>query len=189
MSSDAAPASPPPAHGGLEGKEYLRLVGLGAAIGVPAAGLAALFLVVVSKLQTWLWHTLPGHLGDSSPPWSLVIGLPAVGAFVVILARRLLPGDGGKPPLQGLAGEGATPIAYGPGIALAAIATLAFGAVLGPEMPLIALGSVAGTALARFVRLPEKETTVLALAGSFSAISALFGGPLVGGLLLLQGGL
>jgi H+/Cl- antiporter ClcA len=79
-------------------------------------------------------------------------------------------------------------MSHGIGIALAAIGTLAFGAVLGPEAPLIALGSVAGMAVTPFVRLNDRETAVLATAGSFSAISALFGGPLVAGMLLVEGG-
>ena len=186
--ADAPSQSPAGAGGGNQQRDFLRLVGLGAAIGLPAAGLAALFLALVTQLQHWLWRDLPSDLGTSTPPWYLVIGLPVVGALLVIAARRLLPGDGGNPPLQGFAGEGATPLAYGPGIALAALATLGFGAVLGPEMPLVALGSVAGTALGRAARLPDKQTTVLALSGSFSAISALFGGPIVGGLLMLEGG-
>ena len=40
-----------------------------------------------------------------------------------------------------------------------------------------------------FYRANQREETVLATAGSFSAISALFGGPLVGGLLMVEGGL
>ena len=69
-----------------------------------------------------------------------------------------------------------------------AIGTLVFGAVLGPEAPLIALGSVVGPALTSFVRLGPRETAVTATAGSFSAISAIFGEPLVAGLLLLEAG-
>jgi H+/Cl- antiporter ClcA len=72
-------------------------------------------------------------------------------------------------------------------IALASLATLAFGGVLGPEAPLIALGSIVGLALTRFARLDERESTVLSTAGSFSAISALFGGPIVGGVLMVEG--
>ena len=41
-------ADPPP--GG-----YLRLVLLGAAIGIPAALLAAVFLAAVHELEDWLW--------------------------------------------------------------------------------------------------------------------------------------
>jgi H+/Cl- antiporter ClcA len=61
--------------------------------------------------------------------------------------------------------------------------------VLGPEAPVIALGSVVGVVAARAARLDERATTVIGTAGSFSAISALFGGPLVAGMLLVEGGL
>jgi H+/Cl- antiporter ClcA len=167
---------------------YLRLVGLGAVIGLPAAALAAVFLAVVHDLEHWLWVDLPESLGHASPPWYLVIGVPAVGACVVVAARRFLPGDGGHPPLEGIGGGG-VPVVNAPGIALAAIGTLSFGAVLGPEAPLIALGSVVGMAVTHFARTDEKGSAVLATAGSFSAISALFGGPVVGGMMMVESGL
>lgn len=171
----------------LQGAAYLRLILLGALVGIPAALVAAGFLAFVHLLEEWLWEDLPSVLGSSSPPWYLVIGLPVVGALVVVVARTLLPGDGGHSPLAGIGG-GVTPLAYAPGVALAAIGTLAFGAVLGPEAPLIALGSVVGMAVTPMVKLSERETQVIATAGSFSAISALFGGPLVAGVLLLESG-
>jgi H+/Cl- antiporter ClcA len=80
------------------------------------------------------------------------------------------------------------PLWFGPGIALAAIGTLAFGAVLGPEVTVIALGSLVGVAVTRFVPAGTTERAMLASAGSFSAISALFGGPLVAGMMLVEGG-
>jgi chloride channel protein, CIC family len=61
--------------------------------------------------------------------------------------------------------------------------------VLGPEAPLIALGSVVGLAVVSFVRLGAREQAVVATAGSFSAISALFGGPIVAGMLMVEGGI
>src|SRR6478752_882161 len=87
-----------------QGRAFLRLVAYGALIGVPAAFVAALFLAFVGLVQGWLWTDLPDAMGESSPPWYLVIGLPIVGAIVVLLARRFLPGDGGHPPLEGIAG-------------------------------------------------------------------------------------
>lgn len=171
------------------GKLYLRLVALGAVIGVPAALVAALFLALVHTVEGWLWEDLPEALGHAEPPWFLVLALPVVGAVLVWVARRFLPGDGGHSPLQGIGG-GVTPWRHGAGIALAAMGTLAFGAVLGPEAPLIALGSVVGmvvVAVARVQQGPGEQ--VLATAGSFSAVSALFGGPLVAGILLMEGGL
>jgi H+/Cl- antiporter ClcA len=172
----------------VDPREYLRLVALAAAIGIPAAFVAALFLQVVDQVQKWLFTDLPKHLGHSSPPWYLIVGLPVVGALLVIIARKFLPGDGGHAPLGGLS-LAPTPLSSGFGVALAAIGTLGFGLVLGPEGPLIALGSVVGMGVTPFVRLGDKEKMVMATAGSFSAVSALFGGPLVAGMLLVEAGL
>lgn len=166
---------------------YLRLVLLGALVGIPSGFAAALFLAFVHELQHWLWTDLPDALGGSSPQWYLVAGLPVLGAAIVAGARIFLPGDGGSPPLGGLHTE-PTPVRYGPGVVLAAVGTLGFGAVLGPEMPVIALGSVVAVAMTWFARLGEKETAVLGMAGSFSAISALFGGPIVAGVMLVEAG-
>jgi H+/Cl- antiporter ClcA len=165
---------------------YLRLVLLGALIGIPAALLACVFLAFVHDLEHWLWHDLPHRLDESSPPWYLVIGLPVAGACLVAFARRFLPGDGGHSPLHGFGGKPPL-LSYAPGVALAAIGTLSFGAVLGPEGPLIALGAVVGILITRIFRLGAQESAVLGTAGSFSAVSALFGGPVVGGVLMMEG--
>ena len=134
-----------------QARRYLVLIGIGAAIGIPAAVVAKLFLAIVHWAETWLWTDLPDALGESSPPWYLVLGLPVAGAALVAVARAFLPGDGGHSPLHGLGGP-PTPWQYGPSVLLAAFGTLAFGAVLGPEAPLIALGSVIGMAAATWVR-------------------------------------
>jgi H+/Cl- antiporter ClcA len=167
--------------------EYLRLVALSAAIGLPAALVAALFLALSHELEHWLWDDLPDALGRSSPPWYLVVGLPVAGALVVVIARRFLPGDGGHTPLHGLS-MAPTPLANAAGVALAALGTLGFGAVLGPEAPVIALGSVVGMVATRVVTLDQRSTAVMATAGSFAAVSALFGGPLVAGIVLVEFG-
>ena len=60
--------------------------------------------------------------------------------------------------------------------------------MLGPEAPLIALGSGLG-ALAVRLATPGRAaaaTAVIAAAGSFAAISSLLGSPLVGAFLLLE---
>jgi H+/Cl- antiporter ClcA len=182
-----------PAHDTAEARRarpwpYLRLVLIGALIGVPAALVGAVFLWLVHVVEDALWTDLPKALGESEPPWYLVVGLPVVGALLALLARRLLPGDGGHEPLEGIAAT-PTPVSYMPGIAIAAVATLAFGAVLGPEAPLIALGSATGIAVGTIAKLGSQERQVVATAGSYSAISALFGGPLVASFMLMEGGL
>src|SRR6516225_3659193 len=101
------------ASAGIDPRRYLGLVLLGAAMGIPAALVAAVFLSTIHVIEGWLWQDLPTALGASSPPPYLVIGLPAVGGAVVALARRLLPGDGGHSPLEGI-GAGVTPLRYAP---------------------------------------------------------------------------
>ena len=171
----------------LSGGAYLRLILLGAVIGLPAALVAAGFLALVHELEDWVWHDLPDALGHSTPPWYLIVGLPVLGAALVVAARTFLPGDGGHSPLDGISAK-PTPVSHAPGVALAALASLVFGAVIGPEAPLIALGSVVGLLITHVVTVDKKHHGVLAMAGSFSAISALFGGPIVAGILLIEAG-
>jgi H+/Cl- antiporter ClcA len=185
-----APASTaePAAAAQMSARAYLVLTLLGAAIGIPAALLAAGLFASIHVLQHWLWTELPAALGYTEAPWFLVLALPVVGAVLVVFARLALPGDGGHSPLHGLDPSPA-PLRYAPGVVLAALGSLCFGAVLGPEMPVIVLGAITGTVIAGAARVDERGRRVLALAGSFSAISALFGGPLVAGLLMVEGSL
>ncbi len=157
-------------------------------MGIPAAFAAALFIGVVHQTQQLLWTDLPDQLGADGVPWYLIIGLPLVAAGLVYIARTYLPGDGGHSPLLGLQ-SGALPISWAPGIVLAAFATLSCGLVLGPEGPIIAVGAIVAAAISSFARLEDKGLTVIAMAGSFAAVSALFGGPIVGGILLVEAGI
>ena len=74
------------------------------------------------------------------------------------------------------------------GIVAAAFATLSLGAVLGPEAPLIAIGSGLGVlAVHLFKRdAPPMAVVVIGVAGSFAAIATLLGSPLVGAFLLME---
>src|SRR5205823_4027561 len=83
---------------------------------------------------------------------------------------------------------GALPPIHLPGVLLAALATLSFGAVLGPEAPLIATGSGLGVLAVRLAArdAPPTAATVIAAAGSFAAIASLFGSPLLAAFLLLE---
>ena len=70
--------------------------------------------------------------------------LVLAGGLVVGLTIQHLPGNGGHVPAEGFKPSGAVPPIELPGIIIAAFATLSFGAVLGPEAPLIAIGSGMG---------------------------------------------
>ena len=172
----------------LRSRRYVGLLILAAILGVPISAAAYGFLALVSGLQEWLFTDLPGALGfDGTPLW-WPLPLLALAGVLVGLTIRYLPGRGGHSPADGFeAGGVPSPIEL-PGIALAALATLSLGAVLGPEAPLIALGAgLAGSAV-RLARrdVPAQATAVVAAAGSFAAISTLLGSPLLGAFLLME---
>ena len=169
---EAAPTDPMAL---LRTSAYVRLLVLTALIGLPISALAYGFLELVAELQTLLFDDLPGWLGFDSPPSWWPIPLLAVSGLLTALAIVRLPGTGGHSPVDGLeAGGGGLPPAELPGVILAALATLSFGVVLGPEAPLIAIGSGLGVLAIRLASrdAPDRVTSVVAAAGSFAAISS-----------------
>jgi chloride channel protein, CIC family len=172
----------------LRSRSYLVLLVLAAIIGAPISAAAYFFLALVSKLQGWIFSSLPLTLGfHAEPMWWPVLPLVVAGVLVP-LAIKYLPGTGGHSPADGFKAGGApTPIEL-PGVILAALATLSLGVVLGPEAPLIALGGGLGICAIRLVKrdAPDRVTAMVAAAGSFASISTLFGSPLLGAFLLME---
>jgi H+/Cl- antiporter ClcA len=188
-SSRATPVTPPDPQAVLRSRSYLGLLVLAAALGVPISAAAFGFLKLVSVLQQWLFTDLPRQMDLGAPPWWWPLPLLAIGGLLVALTINYLPGRGGRSPADGFhAGEGAPTSVELPGIALAALATLAFGAVLGPEAPLIALGAGLAALAVRLGRrgAPEQAVAMIAAAGSFAAIATLLGSPLLGAFLLME---
>ena len=181
------PAAAPDPVELLKSRAYVALLVLGAIVGAIVAVIAYFFLKVVAELQHYLFSTLPGDLGfDHEPLWWPVPCL-VLGGVLVALAIHYLPGTGGHKPAEGFKAGRTMPIEL-PGIALAALATLSFGAVLGPEAPLIALGSGLGVLAVMMVNrhAPSQAVLVIGVAGSFAAISTLLGSPLAGAFLLME---
>jgi H+/Cl- antiporter ClcA len=172
----------------VRSKSYVRLLVLAALIGVPISALAYGFLKLVAVLQQELFDDLPGQLGFASVPAWWPLPLLTLSGLLTALAIVRLPGTGGHSPADGFHAGGATAPIDLPGILFAALATLGFGAVLGPEAPLILLGSGLGALAVRLASrdAPAQATTVVAAAGSFAAISSLLGSPLLGAFLLLE---
>jgi len=161
---------------------------IAAVLGVPISAAAYAFLALVSYLQTELFVHLPHGLGMSTQPvwWPLPVLL--IGGVLVGLAIRHLPGDGGASSADGFKVHGPPMPAQLAGVILAALATLCFGMVLGPEMPLIAMGGGLTILAMRAVRrpVPDQALRVLGSAGSFAAVSTLLGSPLTGAFLLME---
>src|SRR5271169_400023 len=180
--------TPPDPVALLRSRSYLVLLVLAAAVGVPVSAAAYFFLALVSKLQGWIFTSLPTGLGfHGEPLWWPILPLALAGVLVG-LTLRYLPGTGGHSPADGFKVEGPPTAVELPGIVLAALATLSLGVVLGPEGPLVALGAGLGALAVRLVKrdAPARVQSVLAAAGSFAAISTLLGSPLTGAFLLME---
>jgi H+/Cl- antiporter ClcA len=175
-------------HALLRSRGYVRVLVLAALLGIPVSAAAYGFLKLVSWLQEQLFTQLPDALGFGAAPWWWPVPLLVASGFLTALAIRRLPGTGGHPPADGFKAGGALPPVQLPGVLLAALATLSFGTVLGPEAPLILMGSGLGALAVRLAArdAPQRTTAVIAAAGSFAAISSLLGSPIVGAFLLLE---
>ena len=180
--------TPPDPQALLRSKGYLRLLVLAALLGVPISAIAYGFLELAGYLQRELFTHLPNGLGfHGEPPWWPLPMLAAAG-LITGPVIRFLPGAGGPSPADGFKLHGPPGAAELPGIILAALATLALGVVLGPEAPLIILGSGLAVLAVRLTRrdMPARATAMVAAAGSFAAISTLFGSPILGAFLLME---
>jgi H+/Cl- antiporter ClcA len=181
-------ASPPDPAQLLRSRAYVLVLVFGAIVGVPVAAVAYFYLKGVAEAQTWVFTTLPGDLGFSGEPalWPL---LPlTVSGLLVGLTLRYLPGTGGHKPAEGFKASGPVPPIELPGIIIASFATLSLGVVLGPEAPLIAIGSGLGVLAVHLLKrdAPQMAVAVIGAAGSFAAISTLLGSPLAGAFLLME---
>ena len=184
-----APAAPPDPLEILRSRSYLALLVLAAVIGVPISVVAYFFLELVNWLQRELYQRLPTGLGFAGTPAWWPLPLLFLSGLLVALVIRYLPGRGGHSPADGLKVGGGTPRPIiVPGVALAALATLGLGAVLGPEAPLIAIGGGLGALVIQLAKkdAPPMAAVVIAGAGSFAAISTLLGSPLVGAFLMME---
>lgn len=179
-SPESAPAPSP--------RGLLALLGLTAVVGLVVSLASWGFLELIHQIQQGVFTDLPRDLGydDGAPVWW---PLPVLGLAGVVIAFAIvrLPGGGGHNPAEGLKTGVTTPIEL-PSVLLAALATIGLGLVLGPEAPLIALGSGLGILAVRLVRrnAPEQMLALVAGTGSFAAISFIFGSPVIGAVILIE---
>ncbi len=180
----SAPGSAPGEQPGAATPGVRQLAALsvfGVGVGLVAGLGASLFIKIEHSLTEALWTDLPEALGYESTPGWLAAVLLVTGALIVFGASKM-PGHGGHPPLEGLA------VNIGPregiSVIIAALGTLSFGAVLGPEAPLMAIGSALGALAVRNPNSPVRM--VMMLAGAMAGIGAIFGNPLITAMLLLE---
>jgi len=173
----------------MRSRQYRVLLVIAALIGLVVSAVSWGFLELVHEIQVGVYQDLPHDLGyDTAPTWWPLPWL-ALAGFVTAFAIVSLPGRGGHVPAEGLkaGGKPTQPVEL-PGVVLAAMATLGLGLVLGPEAPLIALGGGLGFLSMRLIKkdAPDQALGLMAAAGSFAAVSTIFGSPVIGAVVIIE---
>lgn len=180
-------ASPNPAEL-LKSRDYVAMLVLAGIVGVPVSTVAYFYLKAINSSQTYVFTTLPEDLGWSKEPtWWPLLPLFVSGLLVAIFIR-FLPGTSGHKPAEGFKAAGTVRPVDLYGVFLASFATLALGVVLGPEAPLIAIGSGLGGLAVRLAKrdAPASAVAAIGAAGAFAAIATLLGSPIVGAFLIME---
>ncbi|MFI2210268.1 chloride channel protein [Streptomyces sp. NPDC020141] len=184
---EPVPTGPDALRAILLSRGYGKLLLLSVLLGVPIALACFFFVSLQHTFQHGVWESLPRAVGhDEAPWWWPLPALLLAGLLLAPVVTRL-PGGGGHVPVEGLGGPPLGPSAL-PGVVFAALATLPLGVVLGPEAPLMALGSGLALLAVRSSRRAEqpKAALVLGTAGSTTAISTILGGPLVAAVMMVE---
>jgi H+/Cl- antiporter ClcA len=168
--------------------EYRRLLVLAAVVGFFVSLAAWAFLTLVPWIQDRVYITIPHALGFSEAPSWWPLPVLAIAGLISAFAIVRLPGHGGGVPAEGFAPGVTSPVDL-PGIILAGLAALGLGLVLGPSMPVIALGSgLAVFAIRRAKRdAPDNVVMVMAAAGSFASLAMVFSSPVISAVILIEG--
>jgi H+/Cl- antiporter ClcA len=164
----------------IRSRAYRRLLVFAAFLGVVVSLASWAFLELIHWVGEWVYQDLPRALGfGSAPTWWPAPVLLVAGVVTAYAVR--LPGGGGHVPYTGLSGGVTQPNAV-PGVLLAAGASLGLGLVLGPEAPLIALGSGLAVFAVKRARadVPDQTVSVVAASAAFAALATIFGSPVVG---------
>lgn len=173
----------------IKSKGYISILIFAGILGIPISILAYFFLYLTEKLQELMFTTIPGNLDNATVvKWWPIVPLVLAG-LIVSLAIKYLPGQGGETPIEGFkTGGGPLQRKNILGVTIAALASIGLGTVVGPEAPLIALGGgMAFLAISLLKKdIPNQAGAIVAVAGSFAAVSTLFGNPLTGAFLMME---
>ena len=164
------------------------LLVFGAIVGVVVAFVAYFFLKAVAEVQELRLQRRCHEVGfDGEPTW-WPLPWPPLAGLLVALTIRYLPGTAGHKPAEGFKTGGPVTADRAARHRARLSGDLGLGVVLGPEAPLIAIGSGLGVLAVHWSKkdAPAQAIAVIGAAGSFAAISTLLGSPLVGAFLLME---
>jgi H+/Cl- antiporter ClcA len=172
----------------LRSRQYRRLLVISGVLGIVVSVAAWGFLELIAALQRWVWVDLPDALGFAELPWWWPLPVLGIAGVLIAVAIERLPGTGGHEPSRGLTTGSPLGAADLPGVVAAALASIGLGMVLGPEAPLIAIGSGLTLLLIGLARqdVPDQGVMVLVAASGFAALATIFGSPIIGAIIIIE---
>jgi len=172
----------------IRSRGYIGLLVLAAIVGIVVSIIGWAFLELTESMQHWVYIDLPAAIGFSEVPWWWPLPILGLAGVPIAYAIVRMPGHGGHRPAAGLSAGPPTLPSMLPGVVLAALAGIGLGVVLGPEAPLIALGGGLALLTVDLLRkgAPDQVKLVMAAAGSFAAISTIFGNPVIGAVIIIE---
>ncbi|HZD51599.1 MAG TPA: chloride channel protein [Woeseiaceae bacterium] len=176
-----------------DGRGALKVIGVAASIGAASGTAAILFAVAVEQVQRLLFaggapnlHTIAAGL-----PWWQVLLAPAAGGLAIglfvdrFLAERRPHGVADVIEAAALRGGY---ISSGNGVAAAAVnaASLGCGASVGREGPVVHLGAMLGSWIARKAQIPPGRFRRLIGCGVAAGVAASFNAPIAGAVFAIE---
>lgn len=166
------------------------LIPLAAAIGV-LGGFVARGFEFLLEASTHFFFGRIGHSQFPGSEWLLLILLPALGGLAVGMINRWLahtePGHGIPEVIESLARKhGELPGRMGVFKAITSSLTIGSGGSAGVEGPIIQIGSVLGSVVARALRVGHEHMHTLVGCGAAAGLAAIFNAPIAGVLFVLE---
>ena len=162
---------------------FLRAVLLAGAFAAVVACVAVAFLAVVEVLTRLAWEEVPDALGVDPHGWWIFVPL-GVAALIIGLLTIRYPDRTGHEPSAGMLEGAPSPLADVPVIIAVATLSLAGGASLGPEAPLLTVMMAAGPLVARWVSQADGPSVIAGGIGSL--LGSFLGAPLAAGVFTLE---
>lgn len=166
------------------------LIPLAALIGA-AAGLVATGFDLLVRGAGWVFFGGLGHPTLSIPDWLWILFLPAIGGLVVGFIQQYLsrtgPSHGIPEVVESLARQhGRIPARVGFWKMITASLTIGSGGSAGVEGPIIQIGSVVGSVVARTLRVSHEHMHTLVGCGAAGGMAGIFNAPIAGVLFVLE---
>jgi H+/Cl- antiporter ClcA len=162
---------------------FLRAVLLAGAFAAVVACVAVAFLAVVEVLTRLAWEEAPNALDIDPHGWWIVVPLGVAAVIIGLLTIRY-PGRTGHEPSAGMLEGAPSPLADIPVIIAVATLSLASGASLGPEAPLLTAIMAVGPLATRWVSQADQPSVMAGGIGSL--FGSFLGAPLSAGVFTLE---